>query len=173
MLGPRLTDVSVPSHDRDTAHFICPLDGGRVILGSQWGGNTAIGLDRARSVPLLVLRIELSGYCCILPSVEFGIGRTAMPGTGKSRKVIPLAIKPQRARAPKLTPLEFLLSIMRDPTVPVEQRIRVAVSSLPYCHPRLYDSRIPKKDALRTDAEQAVETGPWADEFGPSPRVTN
>ena len=36
-----------------------------------------------------------------------------------------------------ITPLDYLLDIMRDPNEDVWRRIRAAIAAAPYCHPRL------------------------------------
>lgn len=36
-----------------------------------------------------------------------------------------------------LTPLDFLLSVMRDATVNIDRRMQAAVAAAPYVHPRL------------------------------------
>jgi len=35
---------------------------------------------------------------------------------------------------PDLTPLDFLLAVVRDEAMPLETRIEAAVAALPYCH---------------------------------------
>jgi hypothetical protein len=36
-----------------------------------------------------------------------------------------------------VTPLEYMLSVLRDPTVDAERRDRMAAAAAPYIHPRL------------------------------------
>ena len=45
------------------------------------------------------------------------------------------------ARHPKLMPLDFLLSVMRHPKTPVPLRIKVALATQPYIHPRKSNRR--------------------------------
>ena len=40
------------------------------------------------------------------------------------------------AKAANMTPLDYMLMVMRDDTVDVERRDRMAVSAAPYCHTR-------------------------------------
>lgn len=98
---------------------------------------------------------------------------SARPGARRSKKLTPLVLHTQPRANPKLTPLEFLLSIMRDTELPLEQRIKVAAMVLPYCHPRMYDNRIGKKEVARAAAEQMAAAGEWADELGSATRIAN
>jgi hypothetical protein len=63
----------------------------------------------------------------------------ARPGAGRKRrgqnqKTREIA---DRARENGVTPLEFLLSVMRDPTVESHRRESAAQALLPYMHPRM------------------------------------
>jgi len=40
------------------------------------------------------------------------------------------------------TPLQYMLAIMKDPTVPIERRDEMAKAAAPYCHPKLQASAV-------------------------------
>jgi hypothetical protein len=79
------------------------------------------------------------------------------PGAGRKKGI------PNRASAAReaaiaasgLTPLEYMLSTMRDETKPIELRLDMAKAAAPYVHPRL------------ASVEQAVEV-----DLQPSPSIT-
>lgn len=60
-----------------------------------------------------------------------GAGRK--PGS-KTKKTMDIAMA---AAAAGETPLEYLLNVMRDPTVDDDRRMDAAKSAAPYCHARL------------------------------------
>jgi phage terminase small subunit len=57
--------------------------------------------------------------------------------------------------AENLTPLEFMLKIMRSPNEPVELRLRCAIAACPYCHPRKGEAGTGKKDEKAARAKIA------------------
>jgi hypothetical protein len=75
-----------------------------------------------------------------MASPSRGIGRGGRrPGAGRkpgsiSRKTKSLIAKAEREGL--LMPLDYLLSIMRDPAKPERERCFAAVASAPYCHVR-------------------------------------
>lgn len=58
-------------------------------------------------------------------------GRPAGAATKKTREIA------DNAAAAGITPLEFLLTIMRDPGADQKERITAAISAAPYVHARL------------------------------------
>jgi hypothetical protein len=70
------------------------------------------------------------------------------------------------------TPLGYMLRTMNDPDVDPVRRDRMAIAAAPFMHPRMYENRIPKKEALRAEAEKAAD-GIWADELGSGPQVAH
>lgn len=56
-----------------------------------------------------------------------------------------------------LTPLEFALSVMNDPTQCADRRDRFCIALLPYFHSKM--GEIGKKDQANTQAKLASETG--------------
>ena len=64
------------------------------------------------------------------------------PGSGrpkgaKNRRTLMLEEGNRLASKGGLTPLEHLLSVMRDETKPLRDRLEAAKAAAPYCHPRL------------------------------------
>jgi len=60
------------------------------------------------------------------------------------------------------TPLEYMLAVMNDPTVPEERRDRMATAAAPYCHPRLAPARAGKKQRVIAEAATAGVGTQWA-----------
>ena len=61
------------------------------------------------------------------------------PGAGRKKGVqnkVNAALR-EKVMADGIPPLEFLLSIMRDPNRPTEMRMEAAVKAAPFCHARL------------------------------------
>jgi hypothetical protein len=58
-----------------------------------------------------------------------------------------------------LSPLAYLLSIVRDPKADAGRRDRLAIAALPYCHARLAEKT--KKAVEAEAAEQAGADGEW------------
>jgi len=55
-----------------------------------------------------------------------------------------------------MQPLQYMISVMNDPTVDANRRDRMAVAAAPYCHHKVADVRTGKKDIA---AENAVMAG--------------
>ena len=75
----------------------------------------------------------------------------------------------RHTRKPRLTPagptpLDYMLSVMNDPTATQQRRDRMAIASAPYCHQRAADTRGSKKAQQARAAEDAG--GPeWGDDL--------
>lgn len=69
-----------------------------------------------------------------------GAGRK--PGS-KTKKTVDIALK---AAEEGITPLEYMLSILRDPNALPERRDWAAEKSAPYMHPRLQAHEVSGKD---------------------------
>jgi hypothetical protein len=65
------------------------------------------------------------------------------------------------ARAANMQPLEYMLAVMNDPAADELRRDRMAIAAAPYCHPRVSDQRITKKDQEIEAAEAAGLGTPW------------
>lgn len=59
----------------------------------------------------------------------------------------------------ELTPKEYALRVMNDPTAETSRRDRMCAVAMPFCHPRVADARIGKKEAQAEAAVAAVEDG--------------
>jgi len=57
----------------------------------------------------------------------------------------------------ELTPLDYLLKIVRDPTKDEKTRIQAATIAAPYCHPKKGESSAKKEEAEAR--KQAAATG--------------
>jgi hypothetical protein len=60
-------------------------------------------------------------------------------------------IKKQRVtratKVPGIMPLDYMLSVIRDPTATQERRDRMAIAAAPFCHPRLTEAlKVGKKE---------------------------
>jgi len=53
------------------------------------------------------------------------------------------------------TPLEYMLEAMRDPGTDQARRDRMAMAAAPYCHPRMAENQIGKKETRREKAKAA------------------
>jgi hypothetical protein len=60
------------------------------------------------------------------------------------------------------TPLQYMLRIIRDEAVDPIRRDRMAIAAAPYCHPRVAENRVGKKE---TEAKRAKALGKskWGD----------
>ena len=83
------------------------------------------------------------------------------PGAGRrpnatlrEDKIIPEDITRAAARS-GMTPLEYMLRVMRNPEADQARRDRMAVAAAPFCHSRVADNRISKKDAQEAAAKTA------------------
>ncbi len=56
------------------------------------------------------------------------------------------AAKAAEIAASGLTPLDWMLSVLRDPTVDYDRRDRMAKDAAPYVHPRLASTEVTGKD---------------------------
>jgi hypothetical protein len=61
-----------------------------------------------------------------------------------------------------LQPLEYMLAVMNDPYADRTRRDRMAIAAAPYCHPKMADQRLGKKDQDAEAAETAGIGTPWA-----------
>ena len=98
-----------------------------------------------------------------------GAGRPKGTGGRKCRLPIPgedRVVPPDVARAAinaGLTPLEYMLAVMRDEGADQVRRDRMAMAAAPYCHPRMVeDQRVGKKE-VRKEKAKAANTAWLAD----------
>jgi hypothetical protein len=69
------------------------------------------------------------------------------------------------AKAAKMQPLEYMLLVMNDPEADMARRDRMAMAAAPYCHPRVSDTRIGKKEQATEAAETAAVGTAWAEDL--------
>jgi hypothetical protein len=104
----------------------------------------------------------------------------ARPGAGRPRKLKKLAAEGsfalpsrQKQNANEL-PLQYMLRIMRDPTIDDARRDKMAALAAPFCHPRIADNRFGKRDAALEEAQRATEGSEWAEDLMPAEqRIVN
>jgi hypothetical protein len=74
---------------------------------------------------------------------------------------------------PGETPLQYMLRVVRDDNVDPVRRDRMAIAAAPYCHPRVAEGRVGKKDitANRARALGDGELGKaqWGDDLADLP----
>ena len=101
------------------------------------------------------------------------------PGAGRppgSKKLkagaapVDVVAPPREPAGPKKNPLEYMLSVMNDPTVSEERRDRLAIAAAPFVHPRA--GAAGKKDE-RAERAKAVGTGKFAPPPAPKLVVNN
>lgn len=64
-----------------------------------------------------------------------------------------------------LMPLDYLLSVVRDTNADPLRRDRLAIAVAPYCHPKVADSRVGKKDLAEQAAGKAGQGTEWGDDL--------
>ena len=64
---------------------------------------------------------------------------------------------------PDLSPLDFLLGVMRDASLPPDWRIKAAQSALPYVHVKPERPPAPDPAATATQIESESDTDPLAE----------
>jgi hypothetical protein len=72
------------------------------------------------------------------------------------------AVTPERAGGADLLPLDFLLSVMRDPDVAPQLRIRVAAMVAPFVHPKPSPAKSPIDDPYGFDIDAELAWAIWA-----------
>ena len=93
------------------------------------------------------------------------------PGAGRPKKGNPPIVKIEiealsaAPLADGVTPLEYALGVMRDPTAPTSRRDRMAALAAPYCHARASDAAAGKKAMARDAADTAGHGTVWGDDL--------
>ena len=102
----------------------------------------------------------------------------ARPGAGRPRKLKVIAAEGSfdlpsgQNQRPDELPLEYMLRIMRDPTIDDARRDKMAALAAPFCHPRVADNRFGKRDAALAEAQCATEGSEWAEDLMPAEQRT-
>lgn len=86
----------------------------------------------------------------------------ARPGAGRPRKGELMA---DWLAGDGLSPLETLLTIMRNPEAPLKLRFLAAKEAAPYVHPKLSPKAVDADDAPKVSPEEAA----WAADLGLRP----
>ena len=91
--------------------------------------------------------------------------------TGTKRKAKPVAqptVPPDivsAAAKADLTPLDYMLKVMRSSDVDDVRRDRMAIAAAPFCHHRVADNRTGKKDEKEAAAKTAGQGSAWGDDL--------
>ena len=70
-----------------------------------------------------------------------------------------------QAQAAGLMPLDYMLSVMNDPTADPGRRDRMAIAAAQYCHPRAADYRKSKKHHEAEVARKAGAGTEWGSDL--------
>jgi hypothetical protein len=64
------------------------------------------------------------------------------------------------------TPLEYCLSVMRDPSIDVSRRDRLAIAAMPYCHAKIErPQKLGKKERAELAADSAGSNTEWGSDL--------
>jgi hypothetical protein len=80
-------------------------------------------------------------------------GKQAPDETGFSRDIVRASVNAD------MTPLQYMLNVMRNPEADQTRRDRMAQAAAPFVHARMADNRFGKKDAQAEAATAAIEDG--------------
>lgn len=86
------------------------------------------------------------------------------PGAGRPKgsfKSMRIAEPEPLADDGGMMPLDFMLAVIRDPSVDPAIRARMAIAAAPFCHPRVADDRISKRDRTEEASKMAAEGNEW------------
>jgi len=92
-----------------------------------------------------------------MPAFQKGHPKFGGRKPGSRNKLTLIEIEAARARVDmNMTPVDYLLSVMRDPTAPVDRRDRAAAAVAPYVHPRLanVEAKVDVRTEVATEAER-------------------
>ena len=70
----------------------------------------------------------------------------------------PVGMPPSPDGKPQMTPLEYMLGVINDPTADQTRRDRLAIAAAPFVHERVIDRYVGKKEVQKAEA-QAVVSG--------------
>ena len=99
----------------------------------------------------------------------------ARPGAGRPKKGNPPIVEAKAealsaALTADITPLQYMLGVVRDPTASTSRRDRMAALAAPFCHARATDAALGKKAQRQEHADEASSSGRFA--VRPSPHLT-
>ena len=98
----------------------------------------------------------------------------ARPGAGRPRSGAASVIKIEvaalsAALTADITPLEYALAVMRDPTASTSRRDRAAALAAPYCHARATDAAGGKKAMAQAAADTCGHGTDWGSDLDTAP----
>jgi hypothetical protein len=102
-------------------------------------------------------------------------------GSGRKRLDIQAERERQRFQQPDQaeyhsgleTPLAYMLRVMSDPGADWKRRDEMAKAAAPYCHRKMADSPIGKKEQAQAEAETAGEGSDWGTDLLIDPSIRN
>ena len=97
-----------------------------------------------------------------------GAGRK--PILGLNERNFPADVVAQCKDNPDLTPLEYMLSVMRNPKNDRVRRDRMAIAAAPYVHGKIMDKYVGKKETQEEESKTAAET--WMRNIVPFDRAS-
>ena len=94
------------------------------------------------------------------------------PGAGRPKglrapsevKTVPADVRAAANRA-RLTPLDYMLTVLSDDGADDARRDRMAIAAAPYCHPRRDAEASGKKEQAATDAKSAGQDSEWGNDL--------
>lgn len=97
------------------------------------------------------------------------------PGAGRPKKgELPVMAEVKaEARKARMTPLEYMLSVMNDTEADAGRRDRMAVAAAPFVHARAEAAEPSKKAQRQANAERSASSGRFATPAGPKLVVSN
>ncbi len=93
------------------------------------------------------------------------------PGAGRPKSGVASLIKIEAkalsaaSLADGVTPLQYMLTVMRDPTASTSRRDRMATVAMPYCHARASDAALGKKAMAQANADTAGTGTDWGSDL--------
>ena len=99
-------------------------------------------------------------------------------GSGKKANTVLIAPKPSDDAVAtvaaligngQMTPLEYMLGVINDPAADPARRDRLAMAAAPFCHERMADRVIGKKEVAQAKAASAGANSEWGDDLMPMP----
>jgi len=69
----------------------------------------------------------------------------------------PAEVLAQTKDNPGMTPLEYMLSVMRNPEIDYVRRDRMAIAAAPFCHGKIMDQYVGKKEKKEEESREASE----------------
>jgi hypothetical protein len=64
-----------------------------------------------------------------------------------------------------ISPLQYMLAVVRDPKADTKRRDTMALAAAPYCHPKVVDRWAGKREIKAHRAKHALAGSPWAEDL--------